>query len=288
MFDYDYLSDALTLIGLNNNSFNGPDHPTILNDNSGQIGPLNVLEWDYQIQPDNCAVEAERAIINAFIGTQLSQEEAMYISASNGWYQPGAGTAPADVGNMMELYNIPNHSVVNANIQDLANELAMGHGIIVGVDAQELWDSGPLADIKHHFQTTLGIDFGDSGANHAIVVTGMDLSNPSNPMVIINDSGAPDGEGHPYPMDKFLNAWKDSNCYYTATDLPLPDNNIVGGNTFDLSNIVSGIVGFAVGTEIFSTTGDFVSAVAAGKTIYHETDIFLDETFGNDAFIVQL
>lgn len=301
MFDIDYLDtdDSITLSDL-------PD--TILPENDDIIintpepgttvfGPINILEWDIQALPDNCAVEAERALINAFIDTPLSQEEAAYISATNGWYRPGTGTSPSDIGQLLDMYNIPNHSVHGADIQDIARELAQGHGIIVGVDSLELWDKGLLAELKQWISETFGIDFGSHTANHAVIVTGMDISDPSNPMVIINDSGVTDGESHPYPMDKFIRAWEDSDCFYTATNNPLPAQNIVGGNLFDLSQVIGGCAGLGAGIAEFCVTMDPISAVATGTLVSKTVDELIERTgvediledvFKDDTFITQL
>ena len=259
------------------------------------IGSPSLLNCDYQLMPDNCAVEAERSIINVFVDPPLSQQDAMYVSATNGWYQPGAGTSPTDIGHMMDIYNIPNHTVVDASVTDLAQELAQGHGVIVGVDAQELWDNGPLAELKQWLSNTFGIDFGDIGANHAVVVTGIDVTDPSNPMVIINDSGVPNGEGQPYPMDKFLQSWEDSNCYYTATDIPLPSGNLQGSAenmASALSDILGDLAGaFAggfTGAATFSATGDPIAAIAVGLDTAQVTNNLVESFFENDSLIADL
>ena len=55
-----------------------------------------------------------------------------------------------------------------------------------------------------------------------ITVTEIDLSDSDNPQVFINDSGIPNGVATSYPLDKFLDAWENSDFQYTATDDPLP------------------------------------------------------------------
>lgn len=259
------------------------------------IGDPNKLECEFQIRPDNCAVEAERSIINIFLDSPLTQQEAIYISSSHGWYQPGVGTSQADIGQMMDTYNIPNHTVVNASVTDLAGELAQGHGIIVGVDSEELWDTGLLAELKQWLSNTFGIDFGDTGANHAVVVTGIDVTDPNNPMVIINDSGVPNGQGQPYPMDKFLHAWEDSNCYYTATDVPLPDRNLVASQgDFSmvmadvLGDLVGGFAGGFVGGATLSSTGDPISALLVGIDTYQVTDNLVEDFFADANAIAEI
>ena len=103
--------------------------------------------WEMQHFDDNCATTAEGSIIKQF-GYDYDQDQFAYISAANGWYAPGGGTSPEDVGNMMDLFNIPNHTVQNAGVADLIAELSQGHGVIVGVRSEQLWDQGLLAELK--------------------------------------------------------------------------------------------------------------------------------------------
>jgi len=214
-------------------------------DNEYFIGdPAEQIDnWIYQDEIDNCAVAAETSLINQFLDTPLDMEQTNYISQSNGWWQPGGGTAPGDVGNMMDLYDIPNHTVMNATLEQLASELQQGNGVIVGVNSSELWDQGMLNDFKQFLIEVLGLDTADfNPADHAVVVTGIDLSDPDNPQVIINDSGLSDGAGNRYPLDKFADAWENSGLYYTATDMPIPGQLSPNELDFDFGDFLNIVV----------------------------------------------
>lgn len=180
-------------------------------------------DWIYQGDSDTCAVAAELSLIHQFVGDEMSLDDASYISASNGWYNPGFGTSQDEIGNLMDLHGIPNHSVIGASVEQLVMELEQGNGVIVGVNADELWDQGILNDIKQFFLDAFGLD-NINPANHAVTVTGVDLSNPSQPMVVINDSGTPNGAAVKYPLDQFVDAWESSGFYYTATEIPIPNS----------------------------------------------------------------
>lgn len=195
-----------------------------MNDNEYFIGdPASQMDdWIFQ-DADNCAVAAETSLINQFFGDHLSLDDASYISASHGWYQPGMGTDPGEIGNLMDLSGIPNHSVMGATMEQLAFELQQGHGVIVGVNSDELWDQGVLNDIKQFFLDAFGLD-NVNPADHAVTVTGIDISDPDNPMVILNDSGIPNGAAVRYPLDQFADSWENSGFYYTATDVPIPNS----------------------------------------------------------------
>ena len=210
---------------------------------------------------DNCAVAAETSLINQFIiGNDLTLDDASYISASNGWWQPGMGTNPDEIGNLMDLYGIDNHTAVGATIEQLASELQHGHGVIVGVKSSELWDHSILAKIESFFRDAFGLSDIDP-ADHAVVITGIDVSDPDHPMVILNDSGTPNGAAVRYSLDEFTDAWANSGFYYTATDNPIPDSafsspDILG---FDVGNFLG------IGTTLVSgdpILGEAVNAFA--------------------------
>jgi hypothetical protein len=106
-----------------------------------------------------------------------------------------------DVGNILEAYGINVDRHQGGTIQDIEQCLQNGGDVIVGVDADEIW---------YRDNDTFGP--GDD-ANHAIEVIGIDYSNPDQPMVILNDSGTPDGCGSMVPLDQFMDAWEDSGFY---------------------------------------------------------------------------
>jgi hypothetical protein len=225
------------------------DHEYFIGDPAAQMD-----DWIYQNTPDNCAVAAETSIINQFVDDPLSNEDANYISLSNGWWEPGSGTSPDDIGNMMDLFDVPNHTVYDASVAQLLGELQQGHGVIVGVNSSELWDQSLLGEIKQFVMDALGLDTQDlNPADHALVVTGVDMSDPSHPQVILNDSGMPGGDGVRYPLDQFVDAWQNGGYNYTATDNPMPSpgHSSPGDLGFDLGDILG------LGTTLL--TGDFVS-----------------------------
>lgn len=226
-----------------------------MNDNEYFIGdPASQMDdWIFQDR-DNCAVAAETSLINQFFGDQLSLDDASYISTSHGWYQEGMGTATGEIGNLMDLSGIPNHTVMGATMEQLAFELQEGHGVIVSVNSSELWDQGILNDLKQFFCEAFGYDTAEfNPADHAVTVTGIDMSDPDHPMVIINDSGMPNGAAVRYPLDQFQDAWENSDFYYTATDVPIPDSPY--GSPTDQGFDVGDFLGLA--TTL--VTGDLVS-----------------------------
>lgn len=240
---------------------------------------------EQQIFDDNCAVVAETSIINQFCpGLNLSQEEAAYISASNGWYHPGAGTGMDDVGHMMDIFGVGNHANTNATAMDLALELQQGHGVIVSVNSAELWDTGPLAELKHAICKACGLDNPHwNPADHAVTITGIDVSDPDHPMAIVNDSGV--GCTMKYPLDKFIDAWENGGCCYVATNEPLPSMPLGKSysgfwDRFDLPEVVSKSASLITGAIVGWATDDAgiaaASGMAAGRIV---SSLFDNESF---------
>ena len=81
------------------------------------------------------------------------------------------------------------------------------------VDSSELWEGGILEWLKDLF-------LGDQ-MDHALLVVGIDNTDPDNPMVLVTDPGT--GEAcKPYPLDQFMDAWSDSQHFMVTTDIPTP------------------------------------------------------------------
>lgn len=201
---------------------NDADAPAMYGDPDGDAS-----YWQPQTTGFTCAVQAQRGIIEAITGEDVSESQLVYEATLNGWLTD-AGMSPSDVGKLLELHNIPCHSAVDANVGDLIRELAQGNKVIVGVDSGELWgDDFPLED------------FVSQSSDHAVWVTKVDFSDPDNPTITINDSGDPDGAGKVYELNDFVDAWKDSGFFYVTTGVEatasgnLVGATMLGGNISD-------------------------------------------------------
>lgn len=186
--------------------------------------PDEDAEFHVHQQTDfTCAVVSQQMILKQF-GFDISEAELVYEATINGWLDgPQGGTSSSNAAKLLELHGVDTHSHYGSDIESLVIELAHGHKVIVGVDSGEMWDEDFFFEdwYKPH------------GADHAIVITGIDLSDPDHPQVVINDPGKSDGAGNHYPLDKFLDAWADSGKCYVATDEAPPDlatHDIFGAN----------------------------------------------------------
>ena len=188
-----------------------------------------------QTYSDSCAIKSQQLILNDF-GIPVTEDQCVQYSIEHGWYaNDGSGTRMDDIGKLINDAGVPCSQTKGANVYDLVNELAQGHKIIVGVDSGELWDNSVWDWLKDIF-------FGDT-PDHALIVAGIDMTDPDNPMVIITDPG----NGHlaqPYPLDQFMDAWSDSNCFMVSTDIATPDatkcmisNGLTNGHLEKVANV---------------------------------------------------
>ena len=179
-----------------------------INDYAGLIG--NVTNPYQQMYEDTCAIKSQQLIMTDF-GLCVSEDQLVQYSMDKGWYS-GNGTMIQDVGKLLVEAGIPCSQSYEANVYDLVNELAQGHKVIVAVDSGELWDNGILDWLKDIFVDT---------PDHALIVAGIDMTNPDQPMVVLTDPGT--GQpAQPYPLEQFMDAWKDSQNFMVSTQVPTP------------------------------------------------------------------
>lgn len=157
--------------------------------------------WEYQQATNRCALFAQLFVIEELTGQEIDIEEFVDTAEANGWFTEEGGTLLVDMNKMLNLYGVENEMTTNGDIEDIEKCLENGGKVIVGVDGDEIWD------VNHDTDW-----YSPSDPNHAIEVIGIDKSDPDNPMVILNDSGHPDGQGMMVPLEQFERAWQDSEC----------------------------------------------------------------------------
>lgn len=161
----------------------------------------------YQYYNDTCAIQSQHLILEQY-GIHVSQEDLIQIAKENGWYAEGYGTPMEMTGKLLEYFGIDVTGSQGNNIFNLANEIAQGHQVIVGVDSGELVYPEETKDFD--------VMYGEQ-ADHALVVVGIDTSDPDNVMVIVTDPGTGNRQ-MAYPAEQFVDAWKDSNCFMVTTN----------------------------------------------------------------------
>ena len=185
----------------------------------GEAGE-NIFDPIYIKQPDDhsCGLRSQQIVLRDF-GIDIPFEDLERYALDAGVYSEN-GTYTYDIGKVLEMAGVGMHQVQGSTIYDLTNELAQGHRVIVSVDADELWYNDSIGGKLSNWVNDV---FGRQGGNHALIVAGVEV-NPSNPndvQVVLTDPGA----GHlriEYPLDQFMDAWQDSNCFMAATDQAAP------------------------------------------------------------------
>lgn len=177
----------------------------------------------YQGNEGVCAIRSQQIVLRDY-GIDISLDELKAYAIEQGWYDPSdeGGTPMWAIGNLLEVCGVHNNQSCDNTVYDLVNELAQGHRIIVGVDANELWASRDHDILKNAKEWFNDFFVGDT-PNHALIVAGVQV-NPDNPTdikVILTDPGQGDLRIE-YSLEDFMDAWEDSHCFMVSTDSPAP------------------------------------------------------------------
>lgn len=158
-------------------------------------------QWEYQGDTGRCALYSQKFVIEELTHQDIDIEKLADFAEENGWFSEDSGTPLLNMDKVLDYFGIDNEMSFHNDPSDLQRELEFGKKIIVSIDADEIW-YGEDNDL---------FTPGD-GPNHAVEVIGIDHSDPDTPMVILNDSGNPNGCGEMVPLDTFMDAWEDGNC----------------------------------------------------------------------------
>ncbi len=163
----------------------------------------DMKHWEFQGDTGRCAIYSQKFVIEAILGTEIPIEELVRVAEENGWFYEdlNSGTSTLNMDKLLDYYNINHEMSFDNNIEAIEEAFNNGHKVIVGVDSGQIW----YGDDNNIFSPM-------TVADHAVEVIGFDYSDPNNPMVILNDSGSPDGCGELVPLDVFINAWEAGDC----------------------------------------------------------------------------
>ncbi len=192
----------------------------------GEPASNKVSDYVRQNYSDTCAIKSQQLVLEKF-GIDISEEQLRSEAMACGWYTPGGGTPMEDVGKLLELHGVKVHQYVNGNIFNVVNELAQGHNVIMGVDSGELWHYGFLEQFEDQLP-------GGERADHALIVSGIDTSDPGDVKVIITDPGTGD-YCKEYSFEQFVDAAEDSNFFMVTTDTSEP--NIFDGFGYGIDHL---------------------------------------------------
>ena len=189
-------------------------------DNPLQIGEIPDGTFSPNVKQgfsDTCAVMSQKLILDAY-GIHYTEEELREQAKELGLYREGYGTSLNDMGKLLIHNNCPCTNYIGGNIADLVKAFSEGKMVMMAVDSGELWRKGFLGRLWEKLEDKIPFI---GGPDHALLVTGIDASDPENIMVIVTDPGRGD-LNIPYPMEQFIDAAKDSHFFMTITDYPKP------------------------------------------------------------------
>lgn len=155
--------------------------------------------WEYQGPTGRCALYAQKFVIEEALGREVPIEELVAVAEEHGWFNEtsGGGTTALNMDKLLGYYGVDHQMSFDNDIDSLENALKNGDNVIVGVDSGQIW-----------YGKENNIFSPETNADHAVQVIGIDRTNLNSPMVVLNDSGTPDGCGELVPLDVFENAWK--------------------------------------------------------------------------------
>lgn len=172
----------------------------------GDVQPIFNQSDIQQTYTDTCAIKSQQLVLQTF-GIDVSEDDLVQDALALQIYKPGSGTPISHMGDLLELHGVDTTMFSSANQFTLMHELAQGHQVIVAVDSSELWEPGLLPAWTDIFM-------GET-PDHALIVTGIDATDPDAVDVIISDPGT--GNVTRYPYDQFADAWADSSFTMVAT-----------------------------------------------------------------------
>ncbi|WP_343600135.1 C39 family peptidase [Mycobacterium sp.] len=163
--------------------------------------------WRYQHQED-CGLMAVADVVGQLTGhepTQIGIELRGIFTKSethHGDIYQFDGTSPGDLVVLLSKYGVASELTTGNTMGGLEQDLAAGHKVIAGLNAETIWDYPPGQGQR-------------TQADHAVVVTGVDTRDD---IVHLNDSGIPTGRDERIPMATFSQAWATGDNLLIVTD----------------------------------------------------------------------
>ncbi|HVL84588.1 MAG TPA: hypothetical protein VM367_09955 [Pseudonocardia sp.] len=181
----------------------------------GQVvgDPAEVSEhWFHQAQNGFCVPASIAQIVSEYSGVDYTDEQAFVELANQiGVWSVGPDGVPGitidGTLQLLEAAGVPAHVEYGGSMESLADALGDGQSVIVFVDADEVWYGPEAGD-------------GDAEFDHALVMAGIDTERG---VVLLSDPGDPEGDLREIPIDRFMDAWADSDHTAVVADSPSPN-----------------------------------------------------------------
>lgn len=162
--------------------------------------------WRYQHQQD-CGLMAVADVVGQLTGREPSQMgiemRGLFTKSEShrGSIYEFDGTSLEDLVVLLQHYGIQADLTDGNTMESLEQDLADGHKVIAGLNAETIWNYPPGQGQR-------------TEPDHAVVVTGVDTRTD---VVHLNDSGTPNGRDEQIPMNTFSQAWATGNNLLIVT-----------------------------------------------------------------------
>lgn len=158
--------------------------------------------WEFQGENGPCAIYAQIMAYEGLTGVEVDPQEMIEVATEQGWYT-GNGTPLEHMDKILNYLGADTEMSYGGSMDDLRECLENDGRIVVVVDGDEIWTGDN------------DTAFSPNSPNHAVEIIGIDYTG-EEPMVVINDSGTPDGHAIMVPESQFVDAWEDSDCLYVT------------------------------------------------------------------------
>ncbi|WP_196810061.1 transglycosylase family protein [Mycobacterium sp. 360MFTsu5.1] len=186
----------------------GSSHPGLVHGDPTIISD----DWFLQRSSGYCVPASLTEVLSQVTGHRFLDESVVVERfAAIGKPVTAHGESLSDAVKVLDSFGVPSHVSSNASMSDLEHYLDDGRALIVGVDADELWN-GHDADAHPAGR-----------ANHALLITGID---DSRHLVTLSDPGNPDGSDEVVPLDVFKQAWAAGDNQLLVTDQPVTHHGV--------------------------------------------------------------
>jgi hypothetical protein len=166
--------------------------------------------WDIQ-DSENSTFTLQRCILEV-LGVEVTEAELSQLPF-NQPIDAGPGDEAwvpfmmSNFNNVLEYYGLEAERGIG-NPEVLLSYLSQGYSMVVPVDIGELRADSVIEEAWEFVEDILQRPDGFTW------VTGIDMSDPDDPQVIVNDTDRPDGAAQRYPLSRFLDAWEDGDHYF--------------------------------------------------------------------------
>lgn len=168
--------------------------------------------WHEQSELNSSPITCQRMIVEQVFQREFSEYEIMDCAKKKGYYSSESGIAANDIDKLFQEYGLGAELDFDVSVTELAGMLDQNEKIICLVNDFVL--SCPEA-----------ADLCGISPNHAVQVIGMDLTDPQQGKVIVNDPGEKKGRGVYYDLNRFLKSWRTGGCMTVSVHGRYGDDN---------------------------------------------------------------